>query len=196
MKAMWERNRYTRMTKEQRATLRKRQNTAKAHQQKKNHRKMKKDAVCPESIAMENLTWVPKMESPIIQAQCAATFEAAWNDPDFFNPTWRPLSILTKFEQSPNPVNDDANDMTQVLRHRNMTHGERQVLCAQQNQRFQDTCVNRPSAPLHEDEDVMAPKLPRHDNLYFLISFPFNSSPINLVFTRFHAYISIAWQVL
>jgi hypothetical protein len=59
---------------------------------------MKKDALCPESIAMENPAWLPEIESPIIQSQCEATLEAACNDPDFFNPTWRPLSIAPKFE--------------------------------------------------------------------------------------------------
>jgi hypothetical protein len=43
-----------------------------------------------------------------------------------------------------------------------------------ENQRFQDICVNRPSAPLHEDDDIMAPKLPKEhqldDNRKFLIS--------------------------
>jgi hypothetical protein len=143
---VWERNRYASMTQEER-------------KQNYSRRKMKKDALCPESIAMENPAWVPEIESPIIQAQCAATCEAAWNDPDFFNPTWRPLFIPPKFEQSSEPVNTDANEMTNVLQHHEVTHGERQALRAQQNQRFQDKCVNRPSSPLHEDEDVMPPKL-------------------------------------
>jgi hypothetical protein len=56
-------------------------------------------------------------------------------------------------------VNDDVNDMTQVLQHRNVAHGERQALCTKQNQWFQDMCDNRPSTPLHEDEGVMAPKI-------------------------------------
>jgi hypothetical protein len=54
MKAIWESNRYNHMTEEQRTTLRKRQNTHEALQQKKSRYKMKKDALCPESIAMEN----------------------------------------------------------------------------------------------------------------------------------------------
>jgi hypothetical protein len=95
---------------------------------------MKKDVLYPESIAMENPAWVPKIESPIIQAQRAATCEVAWNDPGFFNPTWRPLFILPKFEQSPALVNTDANEITNVLRYHNVTHGERQALRAQQNQ--------------------------------------------------------------
>jgi hypothetical protein len=53
------------MTEEQRTILRKRQNTPKAHQQKKSRRKMKKDVLCPESIAMENPVWVLEMESPV-----------------------------------------------------------------------------------------------------------------------------------
>jgi hypothetical protein len=119
-----------------------------------------KDALYPESIALENLAWVPKMESTVNQAHRAANLEEAWNDPDFFNPTWRPLFIPPKLEHSPDPVNDEGNDKTQVSQHYNVTHGERQALRAQQNQRFQDMCVNRPSAPLHEDEGVMTPKLP------------------------------------
>jgi hypothetical protein len=119
-----------------------------------------KDALYPESIALENPAWVPKMESTVNQAHRAANLEEAWNDPDFFNPTWRPLFIPPKLEHSPDPVNDEGNDKTQVSQHCNVTHGERQALCAQQNQRFQDMCVNRPSAPLHEDEGVMTPKLP------------------------------------
>jgi hypothetical protein len=130
---MHERKRYTAMTKELRAMLRKKQNTPKAHQQKKIRCQKKKDALCPESIAMENLAWVPEMESPATQAHRAANFEAAWNDPDFFNPTWRPLSIPPKSEQLPDPVNNDDNDMTQMSRHRNMTHGERQAIRVQQN---------------------------------------------------------------
>jgi hypothetical protein len=54
------------------------------------------------------------MESLIIQAQCVVTFEVAWNSRDFFNPTWRPLSIPPNFEQLPDLVNDDANEMTNV----------------------------------------------------------------------------------
>jgi hypothetical protein len=76
---------------------------------------------------MENPAWVPEIESPIIQAQHVATCEAAWNDPDFFNPTLRPLFIPPKFEQSPDPVNTDVNEITNVLRHRSVTHGERQL---------------------------------------------------------------------
>jgi hypothetical protein len=95
---------------------------------------MKKDAFCPESIAMENPAWVPEMESPVNQDHHAANSEVAWNDPNFFNPTWRPLSILPKFEESSDLVNNDGNDMTQMSRHRNVTHGERQALHAQQNQ--------------------------------------------------------------
>jgi hypothetical protein len=144
----------------QRIAARKRQNTPKVHQQKKSHRKMKKDALCTESIAMENPAWMPETEWSVNQAHCAPNFEEAWNDPNFFNPTWRPLSIQSKFEQSPDPVNNDDNDMTQKTQHHNLTHGERQALRAQQNQQFQDICVNRPSAPLHEDEGVMAPELP------------------------------------
>jgi hypothetical protein len=115
---------------------------------------------------------VPEMESLVNQAHRAANSEAAWNYPNFFNPIWRPLSIPPKFEESPDSVNNDDNDMTQMSRHRNVTHGERHALHAQQNQRFQDICVNRPFAPLHEDEDVMAPELPaKHrvdDNCKFL----------------------------
>jgi hypothetical protein len=114
---------------------------------------------------MENPAWVPEIESPIIQAQRAATREAAWNDLDFFNPTWRPIFIPPKFEQLPDLVNTDANEITNVLGHRNVTHGERQALRAQQNQRFQDICVNRPSVPLHEDEDAMPSKLPKEHQL-------------------------------
>jgi hypothetical protein len=95
---------------------------------------MKKYALCPESIAMENPAWMPEIESSIIQAQRAATHEAAWNDPNFFNPTWRPLFIPPKFEESPDAMNIDANEITNVLRHRNMTHGKRQALRVQQNQ--------------------------------------------------------------
>jgi hypothetical protein len=134
MKAIWERNHYNHMTEEQRTTLRKRHNNLEVHQQRKSHRKMNKNVVGLESIAMENPAWVPEMESPIIQAQRATTFEVAWNDPNFFNPTWRPLSISPKFEQSPDPANDDASDMTYVSQHHNVTHDERQALRAQQNQ--------------------------------------------------------------
>jgi hypothetical protein len=81
---VWERNHYASMTEEER-------------KENYNYRKMKKDALCLESIAMENPAWMPEIESPIIQAQCATTREAAWNDPDFFNPTWRPLFIPPKF---------------------------------------------------------------------------------------------------
>jgi hypothetical protein len=53
-----------------------------------------------------------------------------------------------------------------------MTHGERQALRTQQNRRFQDICVNRPSDPLYKDEGDMAPELPtKHrvdDNSKFL----------------------------
>jgi hypothetical protein len=75
---------------------------------------MKKDALYPESIAMDNPLWDPEMQSPISQVQCVATLEAAWNNPDFFNPTWRTLSILPKFEQSRETVDDDVNDITHV----------------------------------------------------------------------------------
>jgi hypothetical protein len=109
---------------------------------------------------MENPAWVPEMELPANQAHRVANFEVAWNDPDFLHLTWRPLSIPPKFEQSTYLVNNDDIDMTQMLRHRNMTHGERQALRVQQNQRFQDICVNRPYATLDEDEGVMAPELP------------------------------------
>jgi hypothetical protein len=68
------------------------------------------------------------MESSVNQAQCAANSEAAWNDPNFFNPIWRPLSIPPKFEELLDSENNDDNDMTQMLRHRNVTHGERQAL--------------------------------------------------------------------
>jgi hypothetical protein len=44
--------------------------------------------------------WDPEMQSPISQVQHVATLEATWNNPDFFNPTWRSLSILPEFEQS------------------------------------------------------------------------------------------------
>jgi hypothetical protein len=94
---------------------------------------MKKDALYPESIAMDNPVWVPEMESTVNQAHRAANLEEAWNDHDFFNPTWRPLFIPPKLEHSLDLVNDEGNDMTQVLRHRNVTHGERQALRAQQN---------------------------------------------------------------
>jgi hypothetical protein len=108
---VWERNRYASMTEEE-------------QKENYNHRKIKKDALCPESIAMENPAWVPEIESPIIQAQRAATREAAWNDLDFFNPTWRPIFIPPKFEQLQDLVNTDANEITNVLGHRNVTHGE------------------------------------------------------------------------
>jgi hypothetical protein len=62
-------------------------------------------------------------------------------------------------------MNVDANEKTNVLRHHNVTHGERQALCVQQNQQFHDICVNRTSAPLQEDEDVMPPKLPKRHQL-------------------------------
>jgi hypothetical protein len=104
--------------------LRKKQNTHEACQQKKIHCQKKKDALCLESIAMENLVWVLEIESPANQAHRTANFDAAWNDHDFFNPTWRLLYIPPKFEQSPDPVNNDDNDMTQMSRHRNVTHGE------------------------------------------------------------------------
>jgi hypothetical protein len=148
--------------------------TEEERKQNYSRRKMKKDALCPESITMENLAWVLEIESPIIQGQRATTREVAWNDPNFFNPTWKPLFIPPKFEQSSKPVNTDANEMTNVLQHRKVTHGERQALRAQQNQRFQDKCVNWPSSPLHEDEDVMPPKLtedhPLDDSRKFLTS--------------------------
>jgi hypothetical protein len=131
---MQERNHYAGMTEGQRTSVRKRQNTLEAHQQKKSHRKMKKDALCPESIVMENPFWMPEMEWPVNQAYYASNFEEAWNDPNLFNPTWRPISIQPKFDQSPDPVNNDDSDMTQKTRHRNLTHGERQALRAQQNQ--------------------------------------------------------------
>jgi hypothetical protein len=73
-----------------------------------------KDALSLESITMENTTCVLEMESPIIQAQSATTLEPTCNDPDFFNPTWMHLSIPPKYEQSPDPVFNDVNDMTQV----------------------------------------------------------------------------------
>jgi hypothetical protein len=157
-------NRYDGKTEEQVTTFRNRRKTPESRQKQNSSRKMKKDALCPESIAMENPAWVPEMESPI-KAQHSATLEAAWNDPDFLNPTWRPFSISPKSEQSPDPVNVDANEMTNVSRHRNVTHGERQALCAQQNQRFQNICVSRPSSPLNEDEDIAAPKLPKEHRL-------------------------------
>jgi hypothetical protein len=75
---------------------------------------MKKDALCAESIAMDNPLWDPEMQSPISQVQSAATLEVTWNNPDFFNPTWRPLSILPEFEQSQDTVDDDVNDMTHM----------------------------------------------------------------------------------
>jgi hypothetical protein len=137
---MHERKRYTAMTEEQQAMLRKKHNTPKARQQKKIRCQKKKDALCLESITMENPAWVLEVESPSNQAHHATNSKAAWNDPDFFNPTWRPLSILPKFEQSPYPVNNDDNDMTQMSQQRNMTHGERQALRVQQNQRFQYKC--------------------------------------------------------
>jgi hypothetical protein len=59
---------------------------------------MKKYALYAESIAMDNPLWDPVMQSAISKVQCAATLEAAWNNPNFFNPTWRPLSILLEFE--------------------------------------------------------------------------------------------------
>jgi hypothetical protein len=68
---------------------------------------MKKDALCPESIAIENPMWV-------LETQRGVALEAAWNDPDFFNPTWMPLFIVSKFEQLPEPANDDANGITHV----------------------------------------------------------------------------------
>jgi hypothetical protein len=67
---------------------------------------------------------VPEIESPIIQAQRAIARDAAWIDPDFFNPTWRPLLIPPKFEQSSQTMNTDANEMANVLPHRKVTHGE------------------------------------------------------------------------
>jgi hypothetical protein len=48
---------------------------------------MIKDALCPESIAMENPAWVPEMESSVNQAHRATNSKAACNDPNFFNPT-------------------------------------------------------------------------------------------------------------
>jgi hypothetical protein len=42
------------------------------------------------------------------------SISTAWNDPDFFNPTWMPLSIASKFEQLPELANDDANGITHV----------------------------------------------------------------------------------
>jgi hypothetical protein len=56
-------NKYARMTEEQRTNRRKRQNTLEACQQKKNHCNMKKDALCVESIAMDNPLWDPEMQS-------------------------------------------------------------------------------------------------------------------------------------
>jgi hypothetical protein len=66
-------NKYARMTEVQRTNRRKRQNTLEACQQKKNHCNMKKDALCAESIAMDNPLWDPEMQSPISQVQSAAT---------------------------------------------------------------------------------------------------------------------------
>jgi hypothetical protein len=60
---------------------------------------------------MENPVWVPQMDSPANQAHRAANFEVAWNDLDFFNHTWRALSIPPKLEQLPDLVNNDDNDM-------------------------------------------------------------------------------------
>jgi hypothetical protein len=162
------------MKEEQRTNRRKRQNTLEAYQQKNNHRNMKKDALCAESIAMDNPLWYPEMQSPIPQAQRVATLEAAWNNPDFFNPTWRPLSIFHEFEQSRDIVDDDVNDMRRLSQHGKVTHGERRALRVQQNRQFQDKCVNRPSAPSDEDDDAMAPTLHKEhqvdDNRMFLIS--------------------------
>jgi hypothetical protein len=108
---------------------------------------------------MENPLWDPEMQSPISQVEHAATLEAPWNNLDFFNPTWRPLSILPEFDQSQVAVDDDVNDMAHVSRHSRVTHGEWRVLRVQQNRRFEETCVNRPSAPSDEHEVVMAPTL-------------------------------------
>jgi hypothetical protein len=47
--------------------------TQRCSQQKKNHCNMKKDALCAESIAMDNPLWDPEMQSPISQVQSAAT---------------------------------------------------------------------------------------------------------------------------
>jgi hypothetical protein len=55
------------MTEDQRTNRRKRQNTLEACQQKKNHRNMKKDALCAVSIAMDNPLWNLEMQSPIYQ---------------------------------------------------------------------------------------------------------------------------------
>jgi hypothetical protein len=59
-----------------------------------------------------------------------------------------------------------------------VTHGERQALRAQQNQRFQNIYVSRPSSPLHEDEDIMVSKVPKEhqldDSRKFLTSLFFN----------------------
>jgi hypothetical protein len=111
------------MTEEQRTTLRKRQNTHEALQQKKSRYKMKKYSLYLESITMENPVWVSEMESLVNQAHRVANFEAAWNNPNFFNPTWRHLSIPPKFEEALDSVNNDDNDTTQS-RHRNVTYGK------------------------------------------------------------------------
>jgi FtsZ-interacting cell division protein ZipA len=108
---MHEKKRYTAMTEELRAMLRKKQNTPEALQQKKICCQKEKDALCSESISMENPVWVPLMDSPANQAHRAANFEVAWNDLDFFNHTWRALSIPPKLEQLPDLVNNDDNDM-------------------------------------------------------------------------------------
>jgi hypothetical protein len=73
-----------------------------------------KDALCQESIAIENPMWVLEIGLSIIQSQRVVALEAAWNDLDFFNPTWMPLSIASKFEQLHEPTNDDANGITHV----------------------------------------------------------------------------------
>jgi hypothetical protein len=73
-----------------------------------------------ETVVLVGLASWPPARALVIKALLvrrahrAANLEEAWNDPDFFNPTWRPLFIPPKLEHSPDLVNDEGNDMTQV----------------------------------------------------------------------------------
>ena len=127
VKRIYDRDRYTRMTHNQRETKK----------QRKNSRiKKQKDYLCPESLAMENPTFVPEMvfpdEDPVKKRKDAHDlFMIKLDMPS-------PMLLPPISNQSTNKDDEDASRTTIEThrRHVNVTHGERQALRARKNEHF------------------------------------------------------------
>ncbi|GJN36979.1 hypothetical protein PR202_gb25888 [Eleusine coracana subsp. coracana] len=131
---IYDRNRYAKMTSEQRVSRLDKRKKPENHQKENACSKKRREALCPESIAMENPIFVPELVFPDGSTQQIFLDGSTQQKPNLntttepfdismLGPTWRPLYIPSIPDKTKYNYMENAIDVPHVTRHQNVPHG-------------------------------------------------------------------------